>query len=71
MLNRRTLAVVAEVLLLIFCFAIVVYSSQVETKRQPPKRPADAVEDAQTPRAAPVARPEQRKTEADRPETLS
>ena len=32
----------------------------------PPPRPSDAVQDAQTPRAVPEMRPEQRKTEHDR-----
>ena len=70
MFNRNVLNIGIEVTLLVACFGIVVFSSQVDTQRQRRvKRPADAVEDAQTPR--PQRQPrrvEQQTTDADAPD---
>ncbi len=62
MFNRRIAAVLGEVLLLVFCLSLVVYSSQNEDR---PDRPRDAIQDAQTPQATPGTRPEQQKTKHD------
>ena len=59
MIPRNVLAVAAEVLLLIGCFALIVYSSQVDSRQPRPRRPADAVEDAHTPREVDRTRSEQ------------
>ena len=47
------------------------WSRPTDGQTPPPFRPADAVQDAQTPRAVPETRPEQRKTDHDRSAVFS
>ncbi|HEV3136653.1 MAG TPA: hypothetical protein VGZ26_02095, partial [Pirellulales bacterium] len=75
MTRRRILAVGVEVLLLVCCFGLVVYSSQVGTQRdgsqKSSKRPKDAIEDAQTPQAVKNERPEQKPSRHDQAEIFA
>ena len=47
------------------------WSRPTDGETPPPSRPADAVQDAQTPRPVPETRPEQRKTDHDRSAVFS
>ena len=62
----RQAVVAAGAVIVLGGVLIGIWSRPTDGQTPPPRAPADAVQEAQTPRAVPETRPEQRKTEHDR-----
>lgn len=62
----RQVVVAAGAVIVLGGVLIGIWSRPTDGQTPPPRAPADAVQEAQTPRAVPETRPEQRKTEHDR-----